>query len=168
MRAAIAFGSNLGDRLRMLRHARACLLASPLLAPPILASRIYLTSPVNCPPGSDSFLNAVLEAELTGAPADLLRDMRATEQALGRDRTGPNPPNAPRNIDLDLLYAGQCQFATGHLILPHPRLAQRRFVLAPLAEIRPTLILPGQSRPVAELLDALPPGDLAEPIPEPW
>ncbi|HEX4086578.1 MAG TPA: 2-amino-4-hydroxy-6-hydroxymethyldihydropteridine diphosphokinase [Chthoniobacteraceae bacterium] len=167
MRAGIAFGSNLGDRLRLLRQARACLLACPLLAPPVLASRIYLTTPVDCPPGSDSFFNAVLEAELTGAPGDLLRAMSACEEALGRaeERTARN---APRSIDLDLLYAGDCAQSIGPLILPHPRMAQRRFVLAPLADIRPGLVLPGQHRTIAELLDALPPGDLAEPISEPW
>src|ERR1700722_16022497 len=104
MRAGIAFGSNLGDRLRHLRLARACLRASPLLAPPYLASGIYLTSPVDCPPGSQPFLNAVLEAELTGDPAALLRDLRACEEGLGRTRDSLR--NEPRILDLDLLYAG--------------------------------------------------------------
>ena len=167
MRAGIAFGSNLGDRLRLLRQARACLLASPLITPPILTSRIYLTTPVDCPPGSESFYNAVMEAELTGAPEDLLRAMATCEQSLGRagERAGRN---APRSIDLDMLYAGDCVRETAGLILPHPRVAQRRFVLAPLADIRPDLVLPGQKKCVSELLDALPPGDLAEPIAEPW
>jgi 2-amino-4-hydroxy-6-hydroxymethyldihydropteridine diphosphokinase len=143
MRAGIAFGSNLGDSLLLLRQARACILASPLLAPPVLISSVYLTSPVECPPGSDPFLNAVMEAELTGDPAALLRDLRALELALGRPaRSGRN---APRVIDLDFLYAGDCEIRADDLILPHPRIARRRFVLAPLAEIRPGLILPGQT-----------------------
>jgi len=166
VRAGIAFGSNLGDRRRLLSQARACLLASPLLAPPILTSSLYLSSPVDCPPGSDSFLNAVLEAELTGEPAGLLEEMRACERGLGRTRTTAR--NAPRAIDLDLLYAGDCQIRTADLILPHPRLGGRRFVLAPLAEIRPGLILPGQARTVAQLLAGLPPGDSAEPLDTEW
>ncbi len=141
MRAGIAFGSNLGDRLATLRRARACLLASALLAPPVIASRVYLTSPVDCPPGSEPFLNAVIEAELTGTPAALLRDLRACEEGLGRPARVKR--NAPRVIDLDLLYAGDFRVETEDLVLPHPRIAERRFVLAPLAEIRPGLILPG-------------------------
>jgi len=166
MRAGIAFGSNLGDRLEHLRQARACLLASRLIAPPILTSRVYLTSPVDCPPGSDSFLNAVLEAELTGEPEALLRDLRACEVGLGR--SGRSGYNAPRTIDLDLLYAGDVEMRADGLVLPHPRISQRRFVLAPLAEIRPGLILPGQSKTVEELLAMLPGGDLAEPLDTTW
>jgi 2-amino-4-hydroxy-6-hydroxymethyldihydropteridine diphosphokinase len=166
MRAGIAFGSNLGDRLLMLRQARACVIASALLAPPFLASGIYLTTPVDCPSGSEPFLNAVLEAELTGDPAALLRDLRALEQALGR----PARPrrNEARLIDLDLLYAGDLQINTGELILPHPRITGRRFVLAPLAEIRPGLILPGQTETVSQLLKNLPAGDSAEPLDARW
>jgi len=166
MRAGIAFGSNLGDCLLLLRQARACLLASPLLAPPVLTSSIYLTSPVDCPPGSARFFNAVLEAELTGKPADLLRDLRACEEGLGR--TGEAGRHAPRTIDLDLLYAGEGEIRSDDLVLPHPRIGQRRFVLAPLAEIRPGLILPGQTETVAELLSKLPPGDVAEPLAAAW
>jgi 2-amino-4-hydroxy-6-hydroxymethyldihydropteridine diphosphokinase len=166
MRAGIAFGSNLGDRLQLLHQARACVLASQVLAPPVLISSVYLTSPVDCPSGSDSFLNAVVEAELTGDPAALLRDLRACEDGLGRP--GRSGRNAPRTIDLDLLYAGDCEIRTKDLILPHPRLSQRRFVLIPLAEIRPDLILPGQTKTIAQLLAELPPGDSAEPLDTTW
>jgi 2-amino-4-hydroxy-6-hydroxymethyldihydropteridine diphosphokinase len=166
MRVGIAFGSNLGDRLLLLRQARACVVASALLAPPFLASSIYLTSPVDCPPGSEPFLNAVLEAELTGEPIALLRDLRALEHGLGRP--AGRGRNAPRLIDLDLLYAGDCEMRTGELILPHPRIAARRFVLAPLAEIRPGLILPGQTETVSQLLKKLPAGDSAEPLDARW
>ena len=166
MRAAIAFGSNLGDKLLFLRQARSCVLASTQLAPPILASSIYITSPVDCPPGSEPFLNAVLEAELTGDPTALLRDLTNLEQALGRPARAPR--NAPRCIDLDLLYAGDSEIQTGHLILPHPALIHRRFVLAPLAEIRPGLILPGQTETIAQLLQKLPPTDTAEPLDATW
>ncbi len=166
MRAGIAFGSNLGDRLLMLRQARACLLASPLLAPPILASSVYVTSPVDCPPGADSFFNAVIEAELTGDPVALLCEARALEQALGRPTRSAR--NAPRLIDLDLLYAGDCEIRAKGLILPHPDISARRFVLEPLAEIRPGLILPGQTESVSQLLKKLPAGDSVEPLDAKW
>jgi 2-amino-4-hydroxy-6-hydroxymethyldihydropteridine diphosphokinase len=166
MRAGIAFGSNLGESLRLLRQARACLVASPLLAPPYLASGIYVTSPVDCPPGSESFLNAVLEAELTGDPVALLRDLHGLEEALGRPKRSGR--NEPRLIDLDFLYAGDIEINTADFVLPHPGIVRRRFVLAPLAEIRPGLILPGQTLTVAKLLAALPPGDSAEPVEATW
>jgi 2-amino-4-hydroxy-6-hydroxymethyldihydropteridine diphosphokinase len=166
MRAGIAFGSNLGDRLGRLREARACVVANPRLGAPVLASRVYVTSPVDCPAGSESFLNAVLEAELTGEPGALLRELRALEEGLGR------PPghghHAPRTIDLDLLYAGDCEIRTEELTLPHPGISGRRFVLAPLAEIRPELILPGQRETVSQLLEKLTGKDSAEALDATW
>ena len=166
MRAGIAFGSNLGDRLLYLRQARACVVASSLLAPPVLVSSVYLTSPVECPPDSDHFLNAVIEAELTGDPVALLRDLQALEKGLGR--SAGTRRNAPRTIDLDLLYAGDCELESNGIVLPHPGVAERRFVLSPLAEIRPGLILPGQTETVAQLLKKLPPGDTVEALDARW
>jgi 2-amino-4-hydroxy-6-hydroxymethyldihydropteridine diphosphokinase len=166
MRAGIAFGSNMGDRLLMLRQARSCLVASPLLGPPFLVSSVYLTSPVDCPPGSEPFLNAVLEAELTGDPLALFRTMRGLERALGRPEKSKR--NAPRCIDMDLLYAGDCEMRTDELVLPHPGISARGFVLAPLAEIRPGLVLPGQTGTVSQLLKKLPPGDTVEMVDAKW
>ena len=166
MRAGIAFGSNLGDRLLLLRQARACVMASPLLGPPLKASSVYLTSPVDCPPGAETFLNAVLEAELTGDPLALLEDLRACERGLGR--IGLSRRNEPRLIDLDLLYAGALEMRSEQLVLPHPRIGGRRFVLAPLAEIRPGLVLPGQMETVAQMLEKLKDADSAEPLEAAW
>jgi 2-amino-4-hydroxy-6-hydroxymethyldihydropteridine diphosphokinase len=160
MRAGIAFGSNLGDRLLMLRQARTCVVASQWLAPPFLMSGVYLTSPVDCPEGSEPFLNAVLEGELTGEPVALLRELRLLENALGRPVGAKR--NAPRCIDLDLLYAGDCEMRTEELVLPHPGISGRRFVLAPLAEIRPGLLLPGEWETVSQLLKRLDDGDSEE------
>jgi 2-amino-4-hydroxy-6-hydroxymethyldihydropteridine diphosphokinase len=166
MRAGIAFGSNMGDRLLMLRQARTCLVASPLLAPPFLTSSVYLTSPVDCPPGSEPFLNAVLEGELTGEPLALLRAMRELEKALGRPAKSKR--NAPRCIDMDLLYVGECEMRTEELVLPHPGITARGFVLAPLAEIRPGLVLPGQTETVSKLLKKLAAGDTVEMVDAMW
>ncbi len=155
----------MGESLELMRKARALVLASPLLGPPFLASSVYLTSPVGCPPESAPFLNAVIEAELTGEPAGLLRELLVCEEGLGRVR---GERNGPRTIDLDLLYAGGMEVAREGLRLPHPRIGERRFVLAPLAEIRGGLVLPGQRRTVAQLLAELPEGETAERLEATW
>ena len=148
----------MGDRLDNLRQAREQVLAAPewrgAVADPggCLCASIYETEPVGCPPGSAAFLNTVLELATPPetTPALILRRLQAIELALGRPSR--HPRNAPRAIDLDLLYLGEIELAGADLTLPHPRLCQRRFVLAPLAEIRPDLILPGDPMPMAELL----------------
>ena len=156
----------------MLRQARACVIASKLLAPPVVTSSVYLTSPVDCPEGSEPFLNTVLEAELMGDPAALLRELRVVETGLGRTGsagpTGSGGRNGPRCIDLDLLYAGNCEVRTDELVLPHPGIGTRRFVLAPLAEIQPGLRLPGLAGTILELLEKLPAGDSAEILDAKW
>ncbi|MEI8038494.1 MAG: 2-amino-4-hydroxy-6-hydroxymethyldihydropteridine diphosphokinase [Verrucomicrobiota bacterium] len=153
-RAGIALGSNLGDRLAHLRAACAGLRASASPGEPVLLAAIYQTEPRLCPAGSPDFLNTVIEIGFAGTPLELLLVTRALEAKLGRIRG--SGPNAPRVIDLDLLYLDDAQCQTDALLLPHPRLSQRRFVLQPLAEIRPDLVLPGQALTVAELLAALP------------
>ena len=147
MQCGIAFGSNTGDRLAELRHALMELAArSKVLA----VSPAYRTAPVDCPDGSGAFLNAVAEIEWSGTPLELLQFLRGIESAAGRpDR---RPRNAPRPIDLDILYAGDTRSTAEELILPHPRLHLRRFVLQPLADIRPGLTLTGHEKTVRELL----------------
>ena len=153
-RAGIALGSNLGNRLAHLRAACAGLRAIATPGEPVLLAAIYQTEPRLCPPGSPDFLNTVIEIGFAGGPLDLLLVTRALEAKLGRVRGAGT--NAPRVIDLDLLYLGDAQCQTTALHLPHPRLSQRRFVLQPLADIRPGLVLPGQVLTIAELLAALP------------
>ncbi len=91
-----------------------------------------------------------MEIGYAGEPRELLAELREIERALGRPAT--HARNTARTLDLDLLYFGDAVIATAELELPHPRVTGRRFVLEPLAEIRPDLILPGQSENVADLL----------------
>lgn len=152
-RAGIALGSNLGDRPANLTAARGCLREIATPGEPFLQASIYQTEPLHCPPGSPDFYNSVVEIAFTGDAFELLELTQAIERKLGR-AIAPER-NAPRIIDVDLLYFGDVVIDTEDLVLPHPRLGERRFVLEPLAEIRPELVLPGQSRSIAELLDAL-------------
>ena len=144
MRTAVALGSNLGDRLENLRAARKAILDVPNVKPPIFSSAIYETEPVGCEPGAGKFLNAVIEFEYQGDPATLLEQLIGIEDALGRKRD--HQKNISRTIDLDLLYCGDRQMHAGRLQLPHPRIHLRKFVLKPLADIRPDLVLPGTRR----------------------
>jgi 2-amino-4-hydroxy-6-hydroxymethyldihydropteridine diphosphokinase len=153
MRTGIALGSNLGDRLGNLRAARQAIVDLSGVGEPILASAIYETEPIGCEPGAAKFLNAVLEFEYEGDPAELLKKLSEVEESLGRARD--HARNVSRKIDIDLLYCGEKRIESEQLQLPHPRLHLRRFVLQPLADIRPELVLPNQSKTVRELLAQL-------------
>src|SRR4051812_22971782 len=102
MRAGIALGSNVGDRLGNLNAARGEILNLPGVRPPIFNSPIYETEPVDCEPGAASFLNAVIDLAYDGNPHDLFGRLREIEVALGRARD--HQKNMSRPIDLDLLY----------------------------------------------------------------
>jgi 2-amino-4-hydroxy-6-hydroxymethyldihydropteridine diphosphokinase len=153
MRAGIALGSNLGDRLVQLRTARSRIIALPGVSEPVRSSRVYETEPVGSAPDAGAFLNAVIEIEYDGQPITLLDGLQHVEAALGRP--SKRPRNAPRTIDLDILYAGNLVLSNDEVVIPHPRLHLRRFVLAPLADVRPDLILPGQHDAIATLLAQL-------------
>ena len=150
MRAGVALGSNLGDRLANLRAARKAIVDLAGVEPPILSSAIYETEPVDCEPGAEKFLNAVLEFDYDGDPVNLLKNLTEIERALGRPRDRAR--NVSRQIDIDLLYADDLSVENERLQLPHPRLHRRKFVLQPLADIRPDLTLPNQTKTVRELL----------------
>ena len=122
---------------------------------PLLRSSLWETSPVDCPPGSPVFLNAVagLVARANETPESLLAKLQALEREFGRQPK--TLLNEARPLDLDLIAFGQQTRATPTLTLPHPRAHQRRFVLEPLDELAPVLVLPRQSRTVHELLGAL-------------
>lgn len=138
-RVGISLGSNLGDRSAHLRSALRGL--EPLRSSThLLLSKVFETDPVDCPSGSGAFLNAVIEIETEIPPLELLEATQRLERVLGRPLL--REVNAPRTIDLDLLYYEGVMLDSPDLMLPHPRMLQRAFVLMPLATIRPDLIPP--------------------------
>ena len=151
----VALGSNLGDSPRQLTEAMDRLDA--LAREPVRRSSLWRSTPVDCPPGSPVFANAVvgMTPRPDESPESLLRRLQEIEVEFGR-----RPKlvlNEARPLDLDLIYwSGEIR-STPALTLPHPRTHLRRFVLAPLAELAPALLLSGQVRSVAELLESAPP-----------
>ncbi len=126
MRAYLGLGSNLGDRRGHLRAAVAAL-------PDVVAvSPVYESEPVGGPPGQHLYLNVVVALETDLSPRQLLDLGRQLEQAAGRART---EPSGPRTLDVDVLLVGELTVREPDLVVPHPRMWQRRFVLAPLADL---------------------------------
>ncbi len=166
MRVGIGLGSNMGDRLAHLREARSRLRLLPGVGEPLRSAPVFETGALDCEPGTRAFLNTVVEVEYEGHPVTLLDALLAVEVALGRP--SKHPRNASRPIDLDLLYAGNLTLRNEEIVLPHPRLPLRRFVLAPLAAIAPGLVLPGQSRSIADLLRDLADASPVELVAEAW
>lgn len=153
MKVGVALGSNLGNRLQNLQAARQAIAGLPGVTSPILSSSIYETEPIDCEPDASQFLNAVLELNYDSEPVDLWRHLKRIETELGRPRN--HERNVSRNIDIDLLYFGDMTVNNKELQLPHPRMHLRRFVLQPLADIHPNLVLPDQTKTVWELLASL-------------
>lgn len=147
MQLGIGLGSNLGNRLVTL-HAAFDWLRS--LDPVARFSKIYESIPLDCPEGSPLFLNAAAEIEFPGQPEELLTLIQAQERTFGRPDLRPR--NAPRPLDMDLLYAEDRVVNTERLVLPHPRLTSRVFVLQPLDDLCPDRIIPGTGRTVRQLL----------------
>ncbi len=149
--AYISLGTNLGDRLDNLMRALE-LLQKEVDTKIIMVSAIYETAPVGGP-DQGPFLNACVILETALSPTKLLLGMLEIENKLGRVR---KERWGPRVIDLDLLIYDEIRMNTPLLELPHPRLSERDFVLVPLADIAPALIVPGQSKKVADILAARP------------
>lgn len=148
----IALGSNLGDREANLKRGLQ-MLVERIRPSSVLAGGIYETDPVDCAPGTQAFLNTVVELVAAVTPRELHEHLQAVEKAVGRPAV--REKNSPRTLDLDLLYAGDFVSGDPVLTVPHPRLHLRRFVLQPLADIRPGLVPPGRSESIAELLVGL-------------
>ncbi len=145
-KAYVGLGSNLGDRAENLQSALSRLADVPTISITQVSS-LYETAPVGVTAQPD-FLNAVAALETSLPARDLLDVFLHLENKIGRVRTFRW---GPRVIDLDLLLYGQEQIALPSLTVPHPRLRERAFVLAPLAEIAPQLIVPGEAKTVKEL-----------------
>jgi 2-amino-4-hydroxy-6-hydroxymethyldihydropteridine diphosphokinase len=129
----VSLGSNLGDRDANLRVARERFHTAALRL--VRESSIYETEPRDLP-GQPWFLNQVIEVETPLFPRELLTTLQGIEREMGRQR---GIPKGPRTIDLDILLFGDAVITTPDLEIPHPRLAERRFVLEPLAELAPEL-----------------------------
>jgi 2-amino-4-hydroxy-6-hydroxymethyldihydropteridine diphosphokinase len=159
--AYLALGANLGDRQGQLQGARTALAAGGIRV--TAASQLYETQAVGGPPGQPLYLNAVLRVETTLSCRALLERCLAVEARFGRRRL---EPWGPRTIDVDLLFYGGETLDEPGLIVPHPRLHQRRFVLVPLADLAPELLHPVLSRSVLQLLTALGNGESVRLTPE--
>ncbi len=155
----LALGTNLGNRIANLRSAIKGIL-SFCDDKFILTSSVFETAPVDCPPGSESFYNAVIQVYCSLEPEEVLEKCQALEKRLGRPEE--RELHAPRVIDIDILYYGDLKLSLPGFALPHPRISERRFVLHPLCEIRPGLILPGGKKSIEEILADL---KSNEPIP---
>ena len=140
----LALGANLDDAVQSLRQAKAAMARLPATRV-LRASSLYRTAPLDA--GGPDFMNAVVKIE-TALPAPvLLQELQAIETQAGRQRPYRN---APRTLDLDILLYGSARIDSEKLVLPHPRMLQRAFVLVPLAEIAPELVTPAQLAAVAD------------------
>ncbi len=140
MRAFLGLGSNLGDRWATLRAAVAAM-------PDVVAvSPVYETEPVGGPEGQPPYLNLVVELDTDRSPRELLETARALEETAGRVRS---ERWGPRTLDVDVLLVGDLAVDEPDLVVPHPRLAERRFVLAPLADLAPDLVPEGWEQAAA-------------------
>lgn len=147
--AHLSIGSNVGDRLANLRQA--CLRLETAGIHLRSWSSVYETEPVDVLE-QDWFLNCAAVVETALLPLELLDKLHTIERDLGRIR---ERPKGPRTVDIDILLYGDCIFHSETLVLPHPRMLERRFVLEPLQEIAPTLRVPPGNQTVAELFNEL-------------
>jgi 2-amino-4-hydroxy-6-hydroxymethyldihydropteridine diphosphokinase len=150
-RAVLSLGSNLGERMDNLQGAVRALADTPDVWVTSV-SPVYETEPVDAPDGSDMFLNAVVLADTTLAATRLLDRALAIEDAFDRERSEVR--NAPRTLDVDLIVVGDRRADDDQLRLPHPRAAERAFVLRPWLDVDPHAEFPDKG-PVADLLSAV-------------
>lgn len=147
-RVGIALGANLGARLANLREARDVLRDLGGFDSLCHQAPLYMSAPVDCAEDAPDFLNTVIEIDFSGSPMELLQITQGIELRLGR--AVDHGYNTPRVIDIDILYFGAIESSEPILTLPHPRMLDRRFVLQPLNDIRPDLVLPRDAATISE------------------
>ncbi len=157
-RAVLALGSNLGDRMASLQGAVEAIADTPDVWVTAV-SPVYETRPVDSPDDAANFLNAVLLVDTTLAANRLMDRALAIEDAFDRERSGV--VNAARTLDVDLIVVGDRRSDDEHLRLPHPRAAERAFVLKPWFDVEPDAVLPDRG-PIADLLAGLGTDGLAQ------
>ena len=158
MEVGLSLGSNISSRLDNLKEAKRRILTLPG-AKLVAQSAVYETEPVGVKPEYQhlDFLNAVLILQGTCSVHDCFDHMHQIENDMGRHRGLDR--FAPRPIDIDLIYVDNLEIQSGGLVIPHPHWKERRFVLQPLADVRPDLLLPGSNKSVKDVLAALPEGE---------
>ncbi len=167
MEIGLSFGTNQADRIEHLRSAKKRVLAEADVAL-ITASPIYETEPVDVQPefADQPFLNSVMIVETQLAPEQFADRLHEIESHMGRVRSSDQ--NAPRPIDIDVIYVDNITMQSDTLTLPHARWSQRRFVVQPLADVRPDLVLPGSTQAVKDILQDLPERPTAQRIATLW
>jgi len=167
METGFSLGSNMGGRLRQLTQAKTLLLLDSKVKF-IDQSLVYETEPVDVKEAyrQMKFLNAVLVVESPYTAEEWLPKIKRVEEGLKRERTDDR--NAPRTIDVDILFSGDEIVDSDLLQIPHPRWAERRFVVAPLADVCPDLILPGAKSTVRNILEQMPANDDVRLFAEQW
>ena len=147
--AFLALGANLGDPVTQLTEAVARLERAEVAV--VARSRLYRSAPLG-PPGQPDYVNGAVEIATALEPEDLLAHTQSVEQAMGRVKT---VRWGPRLVDIDIALFADRRHDTPDLTIPHRELTRRRFVLAPLADLAPEVIVPGTNRTITELLAAL-------------
>lgn len=167
METGFCLGSNLGGRLRLLGQAKTLILMEPDVRF-VDQSPVYETEPVGVKPEhrEKKFLNAVLIVDSPYTAEEWLPKVKKIEAFLQRTRTEDR--NAPRTIDVDILFCGGQLVDSDLLQVPHARWAERRFVAQPLVDVRPELVLPGAADPVSKILAEMPGKDDVRLFSEKW
>ncbi len=167
MEIGFSLGSNMHNRKRLLMQAKTLLLSAPRTQF-VDQSPIYETTPIDVKPeyADKAYLNSVVIMESELPIESWLSYIGKIETNLGRERSEDR--NAPRTIDIDIIYAGDQIIDGGGLEVPHPRWAERRFVVQPLCDVRPELVVPESHKPVSDILRSLPLDEGLSVVDEKW